>query len=102
MRKRAESKRKAPREGFRRRINPWYAGMTKQQIARDVAKTAARWLLVTVLSFVYWLAMLLMLSMFLLNIWRVTIGKILLYSVLLCLATSLVYAGVLVHRKLYY
>lgn len=102
MRKRAETKRKVPREGFRRRINPYYEGMTKQQIARDVAKTAARWLLVTVLSFVYWLAMLLMLSVFLLNIWRVTIGKILLYSILLCLATSLIYAGVLVHRKLYY
>jgi len=93
---------KAARPGFRRRVNPWYEGMDRRQIAVDTAKTVVRWLVVSVLSYVYWLAMLLLLSLFLLNIWHVNFIQILMYSGILCGVTSVVYACILVHRKLYY
>lgn len=93
---------KPPREGFRRRINPWYAGMTKKQVAVDVAKTAGKWVLVTVLAYVYWLVMLLLLSLFLLNIWHVKLVQLMLYAGVACAVTSLLYGGSLIHKKLYY
>ena len=93
---------KAPRAGFRRRINPYYEGMTRGQIAADTAKTAFRWFTVTVLLFVYWFAMLLLASLFLLNVWKTTIEEIVIYSLILGAVSSAIYAGVLVHRKFYY
>lgn len=99
---RRNKEKKQPREGFRRRINPYYSGMNKREIAEDVAKTAFRWVIGTVLAFVYWLAMLLIISVFLLNVWEVTFEQILLYSAVLGILTSALYAGVLVHRKFYY
>lgn len=95
-------RKKPPRVGFRRRHNSWYSGMTRQEIFVDTAKTAGRWLIFTVLAYVYWLAILLMLSMFLLNVWHVHISQILIYSGILCGISSLVYAYILVHRKLFY
>lgn len=91
-----------PREGFRRRVNPYYGGMNRREIAADVAKTAFRWFVFTILAFVYWLAMLLIFSIVLLNVWKVSFAQILLYSAVLCGVSALVYAYVLVHRKLFY
>ena len=91
-----------PREGFRRRKNPYYAGMTGKQIAWDTAKTTLRWFVGTVLMFVYWLAMLLMASLFLVNVWMVTMVEIVIYACILGAVSSLIYAAVLVHRKFYY
>ena len=99
---RQHKEKKPPREGFRRRINPYYGGMTKKQIAADAAKTVARWLVVTIFLFVYWLSMLLLLSLFLLNVWKVSIVQILIYAGILGAVSSMVYAWVLVHRKFYY
>lgn len=93
---------KAPREGFRRRINPYYGGMNKRQIAQDVAKTTAKWLIGTVLAYAYWFFLLLIISIFALNVWHVTFVQILIYSAVLCAVTSVVYGYVLIHRKLYY
>lgn len=95
-------KKKPPREGFRRRINPYYEGMTRKQIAVDTAKTAFRWFLVTIFLFVYWLAMLLLASIFLLNVWKVTLVRIIIYACILGGISSIVYAAVLIHRKFYY
>ena len=97
-----EKEKKPPREGFRRRINPYYEGMNKKQIAADTAKTAFRWVIVTVFLFVYWLSMLLLASLFLLNVWKVSFVQILIYAGILGGVSSLIYAGVLVHRKFYY
>lgn len=91
-----------PREGFRRRVNPYYAGKNKRQIAADVALTAFKWVIFTILAYVYWLVMLLLFSIFLLNVWKVTLVQILLYSGILCAVSSAVYACVLVHRKFFY
>lgn len=93
---------KPPRVGFRRRINPYYGGMNKRQIAQDVAKTAGKWLLMVILGYVYWLAMLLIASIFLLNVWKVSFEQILIWSGILDAVTAAVYAGILVHRKFYY
>lgn len=93
---------KPAREGFRRRINPYYEGMNRRQIAEDIAKTTARWLVGTVLGFVYWMALLLILSIFLLNVWKVEFVQILIYAAVLGAITSLIYGYTLIHRKLYY
>lgn len=102
MWKRQDKEKRPPREGFRRRINPYYGNMTKRQIAADTAKTVFRWFVFTVLFFVYWLALLLLLSIFLLNVWKVKLVQIILYACILGAVSSVVYAGVLVHRKFYY
>ena len=96
------NEKKAPRAGFRRRINPYYGGMTRKQIAADTAKTAFRWFCVTVLLFVYWFVMLLLASLFLLHVWETTLKEIILYACILGAVSSVIYAGVLVHRKFYY
>ena len=76
--------------------------MTRKQIALDTAKTALRWLLVTAFLYVYWLAMLLLASIFLLNIWKVTFTQILIYALILDIVSSAVYAWMLVHKKFYF
>lgn len=98
----ASKAKRMPREGFRRRVNPYYGNMNRREIAADVAKTAFRWVIFTILAFVYWLAMLLIFSIVLLNVWKVSFVQILAYSGILCGASALVYAYVLVHRKLFY
>lgn len=95
-------RKRQPRPGFRRRINPYYGGMTKRQIAADTAKTTARWAMATVFFFAYWMAMLLLLSLFLLNVWHVKLTTLVIYAVILTVVSSAVYALVLVHRKFYY
>lgn len=102
MRKQRNKAKKPPREGFRRRANPWYSGMSRREIIVDTAKTAARWLVVSALSYGYWLVMLLLMSLFLLNVWHVSFAELLIYAGVLCAATAVGYGCVLVHRKLYY
>lgn len=98
----ASKAKKPPREGFRRRVNPYYGNMNRREIAEDVAKTAFRWFVFTVLAFIYWAALLLIFSIILLNVWKVSFVQVLVYSAILCGISALVYAYVLVHRKLYY
>ncbi len=76
--------------------------MTKKQIALDTAKTALRWLLITVFLFGYWIVMLLLISMVLVNVWKVTFTELIIYGCILGGISSAVYAGMLVHRKFYY
>ena len=102
MLKQQNKKKKPPREGFRRRINPYYEGMTKKQVALDTAKTAFKWFLGTLFLFAYWMVMLLLASIFLLNVWKVSLTMLIVYACILGGISSLVYAGVLVHRKFYY
>lgn len=91
-----------PREGFRRRVNPYYGNMNRRQIAADVAKTAAKWVGFVILSYIYWVAMLLLASIFLLNVWKVTLVQILVWAGVLGGISALVYGYILIHRKLFY
>lgn len=100
--KQQRSERKPPREGFRRRKNSYYEGMTRKQIAADTAKTAFRWFMVTIFLFAYWMAMLLIASIILLNVWKVKLITLIIWACVLGTISSLIYAGVLVHRKFYY
>ncbi len=95
-------RKRLPREGFRRRVNPYYDGMNKRQIAADVGKDTAKWGAVTVLAYGYWFFLLMLLSIILLGVWHVKFHQILIYSGILCAVTSVVYALMLVHRKFYY
>ncbi|MBR4345736.1 MAG: hypothetical protein IKP75_02195 [Oscillospiraceae bacterium] len=97
-----DKRRKVKAAGFRRRFNGYYDGMNKKQIAADTFKTVGMWVIGTVLAYVYWLVMLLLISIFLVNVWKVTFVQILWYSAGLAAVCSLVYAGVLIHRKFYY
>ncbi len=98
----AAKAKKLPREGFRRRVNPYYGSMTPREVAADVAKTAFRWLVFLILACVYWLSMLLIFSLILINVWRVSFVDILIWSGILAGVSALVYGYVLIHRKLYY
>ena len=98
----AKTGKRPPREGFRRRVNPYYGNMNRKEIAADVAKTVFRCVMFAVLAFVYWLAMLLIFSIILLNVWKVSFVEILAYSGILCGISSLVFVYIQVHKKLYY
>ncbi len=65
----------------------------------DVVKDVLSWIVVTALSFVYWLAVLLLLSLFLVNVWIVTFEKLLRYAIVLMVITSIVYLGRIVYRR---
>lgn len=69
----------------------------KRQII-DVSKSVAAWVLVTAASFGYWLVVLLIASLVLLNIWHVTFNSILRYSFVLMIITSVVYLGMQIRK----
>lgn len=69
----------------------------KRQII-DVSKSVAAWVLVTAASFGYWLVVLLIASLVLLNVWHVTFDSILKYSFVLMIITSVVYLGIQIRR----
>lgn len=64
----------------------------KRQII-DVSKSVTAWVFVTAASFGYWLVVLLIASLVLLNVWHVTFDSILKYSFVLMIITSVVYLG---------
>lgn len=102
MLRRPKGEKRPPRQGFRRRPNSYYDGMSRKQIAMDTAKTTGQWVVVTAFLFAYWMAMLLLASLFLLHVWEVKFVQIVLYAVILTVVSSVIYAFVLVHRKFYY
>lgn len=69
----------------------------KRQII-DVSKSVVAWVLVTAASFGYWLVVLLIASLVLLNIWHVTFDSILRYSFILMIITSVVYLGMQIKK----
>ena len=71
----------------------------KLEKARDVLKTLLRWAVVSVLSFAYWLFLLLLISLFLLNIWKVEFNDLLHYSIVLAVITAIVYAVYLIRSE---
>ena len=69
----------------------------KRQII-DVSKSVAACVFVTAASFGYWLVVLLIASLVLLNIWHVTFDSILKYSFVLMIITSVVYLGMQIRK----
>ncbi len=62
----------------------------KEQVI-DIVKEFLGWLVVTALSFAYWMFVLLIASLILLNVWHVTFEEIVKYSVILMIITSVCY-----------
>jgi membrane protein DedA with SNARE-associated domain len=71
----------------------------KLNAAIDVVKGLLQWLVVSVLGFGYWMFVLLLLSLFLMNVWHTSLEEILRYGTILGVITSVVYAGILLQRK---
>ncbi len=79
--------------------SPFRAYYLRNKTAFDVLLSFLQWLLVTVLSFFYWMAMLLLLSLFLVNVWITSFWALLRYGIILTIVTGLVYGGILLRRK---
>lgn len=71
----------------------------KLEKARDVLKSLLQWAVVSVFSFAYWLFLLLLISLFLLNIWDVEFDDLLRYSIVLAVITAIAYAVYLIRRE---
>lgn len=74
---------------------------SKLEIAEDVVKSFLQWAVVSVCGFVYWMAVLCLISIFLLNIWVTTMDDLLRYGIILAVITSIAYAGIIIYRKVH-
>lgn len=74
-------------------------GKSGKEYAVDIVKDILAWLVVTVIAFVYSMAMLLLASLFLVNVWHVTFEKIVSISIVLMAIVSVGYIGVLIYRR---
>ena len=72
-------------------------GQAENQTVENV-KSFAGWLVATVLGFGYWVGLLLIISLFLVNVWKVTWVDILTYAAVLAVITSIV-SGILIVRR---
>ncbi len=66
--------------------------------AVSALERAGQWLLVTAGFFAWWMAMQLLVSLFLLNVWHVTFTQILIRSIWLTAASGVVYGVVMAVR----
>ena len=67
--------------------------------AFDIVKSIMMWLVVTAGAFLYWMFVLLLLSIFLMNIWKTSIESLLQYGIILTVITSITYLVILLRRK---
>lgn len=70
-----------------------------KEAAFDIAKCILQWAAVTAGAFLYWMFVLLLLSIFLMNIWKTSIEELMGFGIFLTVITSLVYLGMLLRRK---
>lgn len=71
--------------------------VSKKEVVIDIVKDFLIWVVVTALAYVWWMAVLLIASLVLLNVWMITFQEILKLSAVLTIATSIAY----VVRKVY-
>lgn len=72
----------------------------KLEAAQDVIKSLLQWIVVSACGFVYWMGVLLLISIFLMNIWSTNFDQILKIGIVLAVITSVAYAVILVRRRL--
>lgn len=72
---------------------------SKKEMVEDVVKDLLKWIFVSLFGFAYWMGVLFLASIFLMNIWITTWEKLLHYGIVLGVITSVVYAGILIYRK---
>ena len=73
----------------------------KKELVTDVVKEILKWVAVTAIAFAWWMFVLLLLSLFLLNIWHITFEGILRYGIVFTIITSVIYAGNLIYRRVH-
>lgn len=73
----------------------------KKELVTDVVKEILKWVAVTVIAFAWWMFVLLLLSLFLLNIWHITFEGILRYGIVFTIITSVIYTGNLIYRRVH-
>ena len=71
--------------------------VSKKEVVIDIVKDFLIWVVVTALAFIWWMAVLLIASLVLLNVWMITFQEILKISTVLTVVTSIAY----VVRKAY-
>ncbi len=71
----------------------------KERVVETV-KDLLSWAVVTAVAFVWWMAMLLIFSLILVNVWKTSFEAILQYSLILMSVTSLVYLIRIVYKKI--
>ena len=75
-------------------------GTDRKEAVIDIVKEILQWIVVTVLAFFWWMFVLLLISLFLVNVWHVTFVMLVRYGAVLTAVTSVVYGGKLVRRRL--
>lgn len=68
--------------------------------AADAVKDVLMWAVVTGGAFIYWIAVLLIISLVLMNVWHTSFESILKYTIVLTVITSAVYLIRMVYKKL--
>ncbi|MGN0350779.1 MAG: hypothetical protein ACI4ES_03935 [Roseburia sp.] len=72
---------------------------SKKEIALDIVKEFLIWIVVTGLAFVWWIAVLMIASLILLNVWMVTFQEILKITAVLTVITSVLYLIRIFYKK---
>jgi len=70
-----------------------------KELVHDLVLHVMKWMVVTVCAFIYWMFVLLLGSIFLMNIWRTSLEQLLVYGAGLTIITSVIYACMLIYRK---
>ena len=73
--------------------------MTRKEQIIDVAKDVLMWVVVTGLAFAYWLVVLLIFSLLLLNVWHTSFEAIVHYAVILMIITSILYLVRIIYKR---
>lgn len=73
--------------------------MTRKEHIVDVTKDVIMWVVVTGVSFAYWLAVLLIFSLVLLNVWHTSFEAIVHYAVVLMIFTSILYLVRIIYKR---
>ena len=71
----------------------------RKEVVFDIVKSIMLWMVVTGGSFLYWMFVLLLISIFLMNIWKTSIESLLQYGIILTVITSIAYLVILLRRK---
>ncbi len=68
------------------------------KVIKDMVKSVLVWAVITGLAFLYWMAVFLIFSLILLNVWHVKFDSILKYAIVLTIITSIVYIVKKIHK----
>ena len=74
---------------------------TKKEYALDIVKDLLTWIVITGGSFLWWLSVLLIISLVLMNVWHTSFEAILRYTIVLTAVTSVLSLGKLIYDRVH-